>query len=111
MKKQIQLFIFLLITNLSFGQNIEPIDLAKKLLNQEEVFDNIDKYSTGEFKGHPNGQDFDKNVQLKFRLLNQSENTAVVNVTIKDSIDVGLDTYLHFEKDSIWKINAFSYNL
>lgn len=106
MQKTIQLLIFLLITSLSFGQNIEPIDLAKKLLNQE-VFENIDKYSTGEFKGHPNGQDLGENVKLNFRLLNQSENTAVVNVTIKDSIGIGLDTYLHFEKDFIWKINAF----
>lgn len=106
MQKIIHLLLFLLITNLGFGQNIEPLDLAKKLLSKE-VFTNIDKYSTGEFKGHPNGQDLGENVKLNFKLLNQSKNEAVVNVTIIDSIGKGLDTYLHFEMDSIWKIKAF----
>ena len=106
MQKTIYILLFTLIGNLCFGQNIKPIDLAKKLLNKE-VFENLEKYSTGEFKGHPNGQDLSENVKLNFRLLNQSENTAVVNITIKDSIGKGFDAYLHFKKDSIWKINAF----
>lgn len=106
MQKTIQLFLFLFITNLSFGQSIEPLDLAKKLMSKE-VFKNIEQYFTGEFKGHPNGQDLGENVILNFKLLNQSENLAVVNVTIIDSIGKGVDTYLHFEKDSIWKIKAF----
>lgn len=106
MQKIIQILIFAIISNFGYSQNIEPIDLAKKLLSKDE-FENIDKYSTGEFNGHPNAQDFDENVSFSYRVLDQAENTAVINVTIKDSAGTGLDTYLHFEKDSIWKINAF----
>jgi len=106
MSKIISFYIFSLITTLSFSQNIEPLELAKKLLNKDS-FEDLEKYSTGEFKGHPNGEDLGKSVKLNFRLLNQTKNSALVNVTIKDSLDKCIDTYLHFEKDSIWKISAF----
>ncbi len=106
MQKTINFFLFLVVTNFSFSQNIEPLELAKKLLSKV-IFEDIEKYSKGEFKGHPNGEDLGEGVKLNFRLLNQTKNIALVNVTIMDSLGKGLDTYLHFEKDSIWKINAF----
>ncbi|HOZ69452.1 MAG TPA: hypothetical protein PLB49_04800 [Chitinophagaceae bacterium] len=88
------------------GQTYEPVDLAKKIFGNEK-FKEIRKYSTGEYNGKPNGQNLQKGAQTKFRLLGQTDITAVVNMTIVDSAGNGFDTYLHFEKDTIWKLEAF----
>ncbi|MDI9312934.1 MAG: hypothetical protein QM535_22175 [Limnohabitans sp.] len=94
------------ITSSCFCQDYEPIEIVKKLLAKEK-FNDIQKYSKGEFKGHPNGSDLGENLTLNFKVLNQTETKAVVNVTLIDSLGKGLDTYFHFEKDVVWKINAY----
>lgn len=89
-----------------YGQTYEPLDLAKKIFGKDS-FPTIDNYITGEYKGRPNGQDLRKDSLTKFVLLGQTDKTAVVGMTILDSTGKGLDTYLHFEKNTIWKMNAF----
>lgn len=100
------LTILILTATISRGQTYEPLDLAKKVFSKDS-FTNIDKYITGEYNGHPNGQDLQKGSSVKFALLGQTEKTAVVAMTILDSLGKGLDTYLHFEKDTEWKMSAF----
>lgn len=90
----------------AYGQTYEPLDLAKKIFGKDSL-PNIDNFITGEYKGRPNGQDLQKGSTTKFVLLGQTEKTAVVAMTIMDSSGTGLDTYLHFEKNVIWKMNAF----
>ncbi len=89
-----------------YGQTYEPLDLAKMIFGKDSL-PNIDHYITGEYKGRPNGQDLQKGSTTKFILLGQTEKTAVVAMTILDTLGKGLDTYLHFEKDTVWKMNAF----
>jgi hypothetical protein len=89
-----------------YGQNFEPLELAQKIF-AKDTFPNIENYITGEYKGRPNGQDLEINSKTKFSLLGNTDKKAVVNMTIWDSLGKGLDTYLHFEKDTIWKMVAF----
>jgi hypothetical protein len=95
-----------LTANFAFSQNLEPLDLAKKIFSKER-FSHLNKYITGEYKGRPNGQDLGKGTILSFTLLEQTVNKAAVDMTVQDSSGKGLDTYLFFEKDGIWKMNAF----
>ena len=97
----------LLLVNCMFiqSQNYEPIELAKKLFQTD--FPDVKNYSKDEFEGHPNKSDLAKNSNLNFKTLVQDEKNAVVNVTIKDSLGKGFDSYLHFEKDQTWMITAF----
>jgi len=90
----------------AYGQTYEPLDLAKKIFSEDSLPD-IDSYITGEYKGRPNGQDLQKGLTTKFTLLGQTEGNAVVAMTILDSLGKGLDTYLHFEKDVVWKMSAY----
>ena len=89
-----------------YGQAYEPLDLAKKIFGKDSLR-NIENFITGEYKGRPNGQDLQSGSTTKFTLLGQTEKTAVVSMTILDSLDKGLDTYLHFEKETVWKMSAF----
>ena len=89
-----------------YRQTYEPLDLAKKIFAKDSL-SNLDNYITGEYKGRPNGQDLRSGSTTKFTLLGQTEKTAVVGMTILDSLGKGLDTYLHFEKDTVWKMSAF----
>ena len=89
-----------------YGQTYEPLDLAKKIFAKDS-FPNLNNYFTGEYKGRPNGQDLQSGSTTKFLLLGQTEKTAVVAMTILDSLSNGLDTYLHFEKDTVWNMSAF----
>ena len=101
------ILIILILTELSHGQQYyEPLDLAKKIFAKEK-FREIKKYVTGEYDGRPNGRDLGRESITKFTLLGQTEKAAVVNMTIMDTNGKGLDTYLHFEKDKVWKVNAF----
>jgi len=104
---KLKLFILFLITNsiTIFAKNYEPIELAKKLFQTD--FPDIKNYSTGEFEGHPNKSDLQKDAKLNFKTLSQNDSIAVVNVTVTDNLGKGFDSYLHFEKDKVWKINAF----
>jgi hypothetical protein len=104
--KSILFTLFISITITAFGQNFEPFDLAKRIFNKAP-FQNIEKYIDGEYKGRPNGQDLQIGSVISFLLLGQTSNKAVVAMTILDSTGKGFDTYLHFKKDSIWKMNAF----
>lgn len=97
--------LILTIANIS-AQNYDPIDLAKQIFNKNG-FKDIDKYITGEYEGSPNGEDLSKETTTKFLLLGQDDNSAVVSMTILNSKNEGFDTYLHFKKDSIWKMEAF----
>ena len=101
------LFILIILTTITaVGQTLEPLDLAKKIFSKDP-FPDIGMYITGEYDGRPNGQDLKNGSITQFLLLGQSSNKAVIAMTILDSTGKGLDTYLHFEKDSIWKIHAF----
>lgn len=105
--RTLTLFILSALTNLTAcGQNIEPLDLARKIFSKEP-FPNIKKHSGGEYEGSPNGQDLSNSAITRFLLLEQTGNKAVVAMTILESTGKGGDTYLHFEKDSIWKLHAF----
>ena len=87
-----------------------PLELAKKIFAKTE-FEPIKIYSTGDFGGyykcHPTGQDIAKDARLQFSLLNQTETKAVVVMTILDKTGRGIDTYLHFKKERIWKLSSF----
>lgn len=100
---QLILFVFPITV---LGQQLDPLDLAKKIFSKE-VLTNLSEFTTGEYKGEPNGQHLADDAILNFKLLGQTESTAVVNMTILDSLGKGVDTYLHFEKDSIWKMKVF----
>ena len=105
-RKTILFAILLLIITFCYGQSYEPIDLAKKIFGKDSLV-NMENYVTGEYKGIPSGQDLSENVTTKFIILEQTEKTAVINMTILDSLGGGVDTYLFFDKDSIWKMSAF----
>lgn len=104
--KTITLFL-LLIIGITNAQEIEPLELVQKVFTDKEFAEKTDKYSVGEFKGHPNINDLPPKIKLNFRLLEKTENNAVVNITIIDSLGKGIDTYAHLEKNKNWKINAF----
>ena len=96
----------ILTITLSYGQNYEPLDLAKKIFDKNG-FENIENYVTGEYKGIPNGKNLSEETTTKFILLGQTEKIAVVAMTVLDSSSEGFDTYLHFVKDTVWKMSAF----
>jgi len=101
------IFMLLMLSiTITYGQKFEPLTLAKKLFGKDSVT-NMGDYITGEYTGQPNGQSFPKEVTTIFSLLGRTGKTAVVAMTILDSLGNGLNTYLHFEKDSVWKLNAF----
>jgi len=86
---------------------IDPMTLVKTVFARD-TFPELENHITGEYKGHPTGTDLPENVMRDYLLLGENENTAVVNLTIIDSIGVEFDTYLHLVKEeNIWKIEAF----
>lgn len=91
----------------TYGQYIEPMDLAKKIFGKEVFILNIDNYIIDEYQGQPNGHDLRDGAILNFTLLGQTDKKAVVSMTVSDSTGKGFDAYLHFRKDSIWKMSAF----
>ncbi len=88
------------------GQSLEPLELAKKIFGNEK-FPNLERFIMGEYEGHPNGQDLQVGSMTQFMVLGQTANKAVISMTVLDSTGKGLDTYLHFQKDTIWKMTAF----
>lgn len=107
MSKKLITLILIAICGIANAQEYKPLELVQKVFTDKKFAKRTNKYSTGEYKGHPNASDLSKNTKLSFRLLDKSENTAVVNVTILDSLGNGIDTYAHLEKDKDWKIEAF----
>lgn len=100
------LLIFLLSTLICQTQLDDPMTLAQAIFSKD-TFPDLHKHISGEYDGHPNGTDLSDNVTTKFLLLDQNEKTAVVNLTISDSIGKEFDTYLHFKKEGVWKVTAF----
>lgn len=106
MKIYILLFsITLFISANCFSMNLEPLPLAQKIFGNDSI-PNIADYITGEYIGRPNGTDIPKGSSKKFLLLGQNENTAVVSLTTINTNGKGIDLYLHFLKESTWKICA-----
>lgn len=87
------------------AQTYEPLELATKIFGKENF--NAKKFIKGEYEGRPNGKDLQAGSTTNFKLLGQTDSKAVVAMTILDASGKGLDTYLHFEKDGHWKMNAF----
>jgi hypothetical protein len=88
------------------AQNYDPLTLSRKIFSKDTL-PNIKKYSTGDYEGRPNGRDFKAGLEISFELLNQTGRTAVVAVTLTDSAGMEFNTYMHFAKDSIWKVSGF----
>ena len=105
MKIVIIFFLLTILTQICRAQNYDPLTLSRKIFSPDTLKD-IKKYSIDEFKGHPNWHDFKKSLKFSFELLDQNSETAVVALTISDSTGTSFDVYLHFKKDSIWKIGA-----
>jgi hypothetical protein len=109
MSKSIYLTLLILTLNVSdsFSQELlEPLQLAKNIFENKN-FKQLKFYSTGEYEGRPNAQDFAANTSRTYLLLEQTPTNAVVSMTILDSSGKGLDTYLHFIKEKVWKLEAF----
>ena len=107
MTKILATLILITICGIVSAQELEPLELVQKVFTDKKFAKRTNQYSTGEYKGHPNANDLSNNTELNFRLLDKSESTAVINITILDSLGNGIDTYAHLEKDKKWKINAF----
>lgn len=105
MKLKFIILVLILNSLTFFGQKYEPLELAQKLFLTD--FPDVKKYSKDEFEGHPNKNDLGSNVKLDFKTLSQNVKTAVVNITVIDSLGKGFDTYLHFEKVKTWMITAY----
>lgn len=100
------IFFLLLISTASHGQALEPLALAQRIFSKTP-FPALERYSTGEYKGHPNGQDLAPTATTRFLLLGQNDQRAVVALTIQGADGKALDTYLHFQRDTVWKLAAF----
>ena len=107
MSRKLIIFIVIAFWGPLNAQEYEPLELVQKVFTDKNFAKRTNKYFTGEYKGHPNANDLSKNTKLSFRLLDISENTAVVNVTIFNNLGSGIDTYAHLKKDKVWKIEAF----
>jgi hypothetical protein len=90
----------------SYGQALEPVAIAQQIFGKTP-FPALKRYSTGEYQGHPNGQDLPPAATTRFLLLGQDNEKAVVAMTIQGQAGQTIDTYLHFRKDTIWKLSAF----
>lgn len=107
MKKVLVLIaLFTILFSNAYTQNYKPVELAK-LIFSKTPFLQIDKYTTCEYKGEPNGNILLSQSKTEFFLLEQTETKAVVAMTILDSGKHTSDCYLHFRKDSVWKLCAF----
>lgn len=108
MKARLLLFLSLvsLTTCTTHSQSLEPLDVAKHIFGKTKFAD-LPHYSTGEYQGHPNGQDLPPTATTSFLLLGQTPTKAVVAMSVVDTKGIQVDTYLHFQKDSVWKLSAF----
>lgn len=84
----------------------DPMSIAKKIFAQEP-FQEIEEYVTGEYNGSPNGTNIPSSSKVYFTLLDRNNKTAVVNISVIDSMNQVFDAYLHFVKeDKNWKVTA-----
>ena len=96
----------LLRSTTGYGQVFEPVEVAKQIFGKT-TYTTSKRYATGEYEGHPNGHDLPPTATTHFLLLGQDDKRAVVAMTIQGEASQTADTYLHFQKDTIWKICAF----
>lgn len=99
-------FLFCIFTfSLYFGQNYEPLELAKIQMSKD--YKKIKKFYGKNFEG-PNGSQINDSVKLTFREIYRTNHYSVINATFSDNYSgKNLDTYFHFEKEKEWKITAF----
>jgi len=107
MNKLFTSLFLILICGILNAQEFQPLELVEKVFTDKKFSKRTAKFSTGEYKGRPNANGLGEKTNLNFRLLSQSENLAVVNITIIDSLGNGIDTYAHLKKVKKWKIEAF----
>ena len=98
--------LFILTITTSYGQALEPLVVARQIFGKT-AFTDLKRHSTDEYQGHPNGQDLPPTATMRFLLLGQDNERAVVAMTIQVEAGQTVDTYLHFRKDTIWKVCAF----
>lgn len=95
----------LLLASLSYGQvQYEPLELAKKVLTEDDPGD-MSAYYADKSEKALSKEDFKEGLSLNFRELYKDEDVAVVNITLTDGNN-GLDIYVHFVKEGVWKIKA-----
>lgn len=95
----------LLLASLAYGQvQYEPLELAKKILTEDDPGD-MSAYYADKSKDALSKEDFREGLTFNFRELYKDEDVAVVNITLTDGSD-GLDIYVHFVKEGVWKIKA-----
>lgn len=109
------IFSFLLITIISCDKyHTEPLSLVQTIFQPDYVVNRnhfTAEYNGGslEWYGYPNGATLPAKSTTNFLLLkplSSYDTTAVVNVTIVDSIGKASDIYVHLVKDSIWRATA-----
>ncbi|GAB4050004.1 hypothetical protein [Spirosoma litoris] len=74
----------LLRTQAGFCQTLEPLELAKRIFDKEGFADLPNYIEGNDYNGHPNGQDLPKNSTTRFQLLSQTDQRAVVALTVLD---------------------------
>lgn len=93
----------------SYGQSLQPLDVAKAIFDPHVSPDFAGKHATGDYSGRPNGQDFPPETKLSFLPIYQSKEKAVVAMTIADNKGKATDKYLFFTNDSAqWKMYAIA---
>ncbi|MBW8688209.1 hypothetical protein [Chitinophaga rhizophila] len=84
----------------------QPLAVAKKIFSKEADPHFIQLHSTGDYQGHPNGEDLPAGVQPSFRILRQTATNSVIAMNLA-AVGPHADKYLFFSKDSgIWQLNA-----
>lgn len=106
MKKAFVLAIFIIFNTVCNAQEYSPLELTKRIFTKVPFVD-LSKFITGEYVGHPNGNDLSGNNKLSFKLLSENDKTAVVAINISDTIGNEMDAYFHLKKDTVWKVEAF----
>ncbi|MFV0538694.1 MAG: hypothetical protein ACK5M3_15225 [Dysgonomonas sp.] len=97
--------LFFLLASLSYAQvQYEPLELVKKILTEDDPGD-MSAYYAYKSEDALSKEDFRGGLTFNFRELYKDEDVAVVNITLTDGSD-GLDIYVHFVKEGVWKIKA-----
>ena len=91
------------------AQALKPLDVAKAIFAPKVAPDFVNQHSTGDYSGHPNGQDLAAEINTSFLIIHQSAKKAVIAMAITDNKGKATDKYLYFTKDSArWKLYAIA---
>ncbi|MFV0531835.1 MAG: hypothetical protein ACK5MD_10430 [Flavobacteriales bacterium] len=90
MKTHLTILFFIWFSNLALSQAFKPLEIVRKVFT-DRTFQN----------------EILKNTKLDFKMLDKNKETAVINLTLTDSLGKGIDTYVHLRNENGWKINAF----